>query len=420
MTGHAPSIGRLTGCHSTADEGSPADTVEPTHEHGDGGRRVSTSTTSRRRPGMETRADGGRRDRTWLIGVWVMVVAFAALTVLRSNQVGVPLRDPEGRMFSGRITSALVLLAALIVVDSLMRAWRRRGGGGRGPVGLLRDAFHLLRDKWSPERLVLVVSGLLAYHLVYVCYRNLKSWVAFNQLRDGELLAADRWLFLGHSPAGLLHDLLGQDHAAYVLMVVYKSFTYLVPLFVVGSLVFVDRIREGYVGLTSAMWVWILGVGSYYLLPSLGPFEADRADFAELPHTAITATQAEYLYERAYLLHFPSAGDAFASLGAFASLHVAFTCMVMLMLRYYGLRRTAIVVGCYLAATIIATVYFGWHYVVDDVAGVLIAVLAVGLARVMVRPRRAAGPGVAEGSQSPHAIADTPVAPGRGTSSRDR
>jgi membrane-associated phospholipid phosphatase len=354
------------------------------------------------------------------VGVWVLVVGFATVALLRSSQVGVPLRDPEGRMFSGRLASALVLLAALIVVDSLMRAWRRRDGSGRGPVGVLRDAFHMLRDKWSPERLVLALTGLLAYHLVYVCYRNLKSWVAFNQLRDEELLAVDRWLFLGHSPAGLLHDLLGQDQAAYVLMVVYKSFTYLVPLFIVGSLVFVDRIREGYVGLTSAMWVWILGVGSYYLLPSLGPFEADRADFVELPRTAITATQAEYLYERAYLLQFPGAGDAFASLGAFASLHVAYTCMVMLMLRYYGLRRASMVVGCYLAATIIATVYFGWHYVVDDIAGVLIAVLAVGLARVMVRPRRAAGPGVVRGELSPHPTGDARVAPGQGTTPAGR
>lgn len=361
---------------------------------------MSISTPSRRRPGVEDPVDGGRRNWSWLLGVWVVVIAFGALTVSRSVQVGVPLRDPDGRMFTGRLTSALVLLAALIVVDVLMRAWRRRDGSGRGPVGVLRDALRLLRDRWSPERLVLAVTGLLAYHLVYVCYRNLKSWVAFNQLRDEELLASDRWLFLGHSPAGLLHDLLGQHHAAYVLMVVYKSFTYLVPLFVVGSLVFVDRIRDAYVALTSAMWVWILGVGSYYLLPSLGPFDADRQDFVELPHTAITATQAEYLSERAYLLRFPGASDAFASLGAFASLHVAYTCMVMLMLWYYGLRRTACVMGCYLAATMLATVYFGWHYVVDDIAGVLIAVLAVCLARVMVGPRPSGGPGVAGGDRS--------------------
>lgn len=38
----------------------------------------------------------------------------------------------------------------------------------------------------------------------------------------------------------------------------------------------------------------------------------------------------------------------------------------------------------YLLATMVATVYFGWHYVVDDVAGVLIAVVSVALARAIV------------------------------------
>ena len=35
----------------------------------------------------------------------------------------------------------------------------------------------------------------------------------------------------------------------------------------------------------------------------------------------------------------------------------------------------------------VATVYFGWHYVVDDVAGVVIAVASVALARAIVLPR---------------------------------
>jgi hypothetical protein len=34
----------------------------------------------------------------------------------------------------------------------------------------------------------------------------------------------------------------------------------------------------------------------------------------------------------------------------------------------------------------VATVYFGWHFVVDDVAGVLLAVAAFTLGRWMVQP----------------------------------
>ena len=36
-----------------------------------------------------------------------------------------------------------------------------------------------------------------------------------------------------------------------------------------------------------------------------------------------------------------------------------------------------------LAVTTAATIYLGWHYVVDDVAGVLIGLVALALARVL-------------------------------------
>jgi membrane-associated phospholipid phosphatase len=187
-----------------------------------------------------------------------------------------------------------------------------------------------------------------------------------------------------------------------VLAFVYRSFTYLVPLSVVGALVFLDRIRDGYVMLTAAIWVWILGVGAYYLIPSLGPFASAPEDFVHLAPTAITRTQVKYLEERAHLLANPEAGDAFASISAFASLHVGFTCMVMFMLFYFGFRRAAYAMAIYLAGTIVATVYFGWHFVSDDVAGIVLAALAVLLAHLMVYPRgRPPGPAVSTSSTAP-------------------
>ena len=320
------------------------------------------------------------RDVRWVAGVWILVAVFAVITALWSHHVGVPLRDPEGKMFRGRLTSAVVLLAVLVLVDSVVRA---RGAGRWSPRGVFRQ----LRDRWWWQRLAVAVSGLVAYHLVYVCYRNLKSWDAFNTIRDDQLLRFERWLFLGNDPAELLHDLFGQHTAAYVLVVVYKSFTYLVPLSLVAALTFTTRIREGYVFLASAMWVWVLGVGSYYLIPTLGPFASSPGTFAGLPDTAITSTQAEYMAERAHMLMDPSAPDAFVSISAFASLHVGYTCLILFMLLYYGRRRLAMVMTAYLLAVMVATVYFGWHFVVDDVAGVALAALSVLLGRFTVYPR---------------------------------
>jgi membrane-associated phospholipid phosphatase len=237
--------------------------------------------------------------------------------------------------------------------------------------------------------------------VVYFCYHNLKSWDVFNHPRDRMLLAWDRWLFLGHSPAAVLHDLLGQGASAYVLLVIYESFSTLVALALVASLVFAPRLRDGYVYVASAIWAWILGVCSYYLIPSLGPFTSEARQFSGLPHTIVQDTQTKYLAQRAYLLDHPHASDAFAQISAFASLHVAFIALLVLMARYYQLRRTARLLTLFLAGTMVATVYLGWHFVVDDLAGLLIAVLAVALGKLTIYPRRRPAAGAGSASQTP-------------------
>ena len=45
------------------------------------------------------------------------------------------------------------------------------------------------------------------------------------------------------------------------------------------------------------------------------------------------------------------------------------TTVIWLMARYYGYRRISRVLGVFLVGTIVATVYLGWHFFVDDLAG---------------------------------------------------
>jgi membrane-associated phospholipid phosphatase len=306
-----------------------------------------------------------------------LVGLFAAATVLRSHEIGIPLRDPNGTILRNRLLVSSVLLVVLALVD----AFARTPPAVRRPASIVR----VLHARWTRQRLALATAGLLAYHLVYFCYHNLKSWVAFRPLRDDMLARWDQRLFLGHTPAVLLHDLLGQHAAAYVLMAVYESFTPLVSACVVASVVFVERVEDGYVFIASALWVWILGVGSYYLVPSIGPFHHAPGDFSGLPHTLVQDTQAKYLDQRAQLLAHPHAHDSFAQLGAFASLHVAMTTFILLMAHHYGLHRAARATAVFAGLTMVATVYLGWHYVLDDIAGVVIAVAATQIGRTMTR-----------------------------------
>ena len=69
--------------------------------------------------------------------------------------------------------------------------------------------------------------------------------------------------------------------------------------------------------------------------------------------------------------------DAVQSTAGFASLHCAITLLVALMVQYTV--RSRIVHWIFwvnFGVTVVATLYFGWHYVADDIAGILIALLA--------------------------------------------
>lgn len=330
-------------------------------------------------PAATAAPDPDRLGLRPLLVLWGVVVVFGAITLARSAAVGIPIRDPHHGIFLIRLGISLALWPAIAVVDAVLRT-------GPGRPSLAATAA-VLRRRWTPVRIALVGSGLVAFQLVYLCYHNLKSWDVFRAPQDAGLERVDHWLFFGHSPAVLLHDLLGQHLAAYVLMVVYESFSTVITIAFVAGLVMPDRIRDAYVYLTGFATVWILGVASYYAVPSLGPFQQAPGDFAGLPHMMIQDTQARYLAQRDQLLAHPHAVDGFAQISAFASLHVAVTGFTLLMAYYHGLRRTTAVLAVWVGGTVLATVYLGWHFAVDDVAGAAIAVTGVLVGRWVVHGR---------------------------------
>lgn len=322
-------------------------------------------------------SDDTESARPWLLRLWLVTVVFVAIGVWRSQVVDIWFRDPKGNLLRDKFLATLTMLVVLIIVEALWQALRTPGLG----------VLSALRTRWTLRRVGLTLAALVAYHLVYFTYRNLKSWDVFNAPRDHDLTALDQWLLLGHSPAVLLHDLLGQGLADHILVPWYESFATMNSFALLAFVVFNARLRDGIVGVAAFSWVWILGVASYYLVPSLGPFQDRPQDFAGLPHSVVTDTQAKYLAQRVHLLAHPSAHDAFAQISAFASLHVGVTALVVMMLRYYRLRGLSYVLGVYLLGTMVATIYLGWHFAVDDLAGILIAWAGVWLGHLTVFPR---------------------------------
>jgi hypothetical protein len=329
--------------------------------------------------------------RAALAGPIVAGVA-VALALLATRLADVPLRDPGGVTIRRLVTATLILLG-LAALDLLVRAVRREGG-----VPGWAAISGAARARWSWGRVAAVVGALLAFHVTYFAYRNIKSVAPLlrpGDVFDQQLLDFDRWLFGGHDPAALLHDLLGTASAAHGLADVYMIFFTVIPVALAVGLVLVPDLRAGLFVATALSLTWLLGAGSYLVLPSIGPFHFDAATFADIPATAVRELQDSLMSRRAAFLADPSAPGAAQSIGAFASLHTAIWCTILLLAHVLRAPRMLLAIIWALAVlTIVATIYFGWHYLLDDVAGVAIAVLAVGIAAALTglvrRPAREA------------------------------
>jgi len=263
-----------------------------------------------------------------------------------------------------------------------VRAWRR----SEGRLFSWEALVAVRREHWTLHRWLAVTGAIVAFYVTYLAYRNLKSMVPLlrpGDLFDAQLADVDRALFLGHDPAALLHDVVGTGLATHVFSNVYMLFFLFIPGTLAAALVFSRRLRGGLFYATALSLNWLLGAISYFLLPSLGPIYIQPADFTGLAGTDAGRLQEVLLEQRTEFLHDPMLGTA-QSIGAFASLHVSIFVTAALAAHLLGLRRPVKVVAWILVAlTVGATIHLGWHYFVDDLGGVAIAVLSLGIARLL-------------------------------------
>jgi PAP2 superfamily len=346
---------------------------------------------ARRRPDPDPAHPGVARSPWWrgvaagpaVAGVLVVVALVA------THAAGVPLRDPD---HVAALYLALVGfgVALLVWLDIAIRAGRRTGTlrPSRAAMGAVR------RERWTPGRAVAVGSALVSFYLTYMAYRNLKAIVPLlrpDKLFDDRLAQLDRSLFAGHDPAILLHRFLGVGIPTHLLSTAYAAFIVFLPLSLALALVFSPSLQAALFYATALSVNWVFGAGSYFLLPSLGPVYAEPSAFSGLPHSEVTRLQDLLLDQRVAFLSHPATATP-QSIAAFASLHISMSLTAVLAAHLLGLgRRLKIGLWIWLALTTTATVYLGWHYVLDDLGGLVIAVAALAVARALtgIDPRRA-------------------------------
>jgi hypothetical protein len=318
------------------------------------------------------------RRRLLVAGPAIAVVSLIA-AVLATESAGLSIRDPD-HVAGRRLLLVLGLVAVLIALDVVVRA--RRGSDGLLPTWAALDGVR--RERWTWRRGLAVGSALISFYITYLGYRNLKSVVPLlrpGDLFDAQLADIDRTLFLGNDPAELLHSLLGTGVPTQLMSASYMLFFIFIPGTLAAALVFSRNLQAGLFYATAQSLNWLLGAASYFMLPSLGPVYAEPSIFSGLPVSGVTQLQAILLDQRVEFLRDPALGTA-QSIAAFASLHVSIFFTGALAAHVLGLAKPVRVAAwLLLGLTTLATIYLGWHYVLDDFGGLVIGALAIVMAR---------------------------------------
>jgi hypothetical protein len=240
--------------------------------------------------------------------------------------------------------------------------------------------MDIIREEWTWKRALYIVLGLVSFYVCYVSYRNLKSDLPLARAGvhfDKQMLDIDYFVFFNHNPAPVLHDLLGTGFAAQVLSVIYVAYLPLIPLTLGAFLVWGKDLSLGAWYATALSLNWVLGVVSYYIFPTFGPAFVQPSMFADLPDTSAAQLQRS-LFRAATRFYEDPAGGSTYGIAGFASLHVSVVVSAALFLRATNQRKVIQLIGwVYLGLVVLATIYFGWHYVADDVAGAFIGWAAV-------------------------------------------
>ena len=307
-------------------------------------------------------------------------IVVGVTAIIASQLLDVPLRDPDG--FLGPAYVRLPVIGLLFFAVGIIPVAIRRGrhDGIGGVVNAFRE---IIRTDWSFKRVGYIATGLITFYVCYVSYRNLKSdlpLIRKGVLYDTDMLRFDHYLFFDNNPAEVMHNFFGTGIAAQVLATAYVSYLPLIPLTLGAFLVWGKDLSLGAWYATALSLNWVLGVVSYYALPTLGPAFAQSSMFQDLPVTGVTALQRSLFRAGAGFKEDPG-GTFTYGIAGFASLHVSVVVTACIFFERTGQKRIIRVLAwTFLTLTILATIYFGWHYLADDVAGAFIGWLSVSIA----------------------------------------
>jgi hypothetical protein len=331
-----------------------------------------------------------RRTLPAHLPLYICAVLFTAATAAITYAYNAPLKF-EASLFFLRTFPVFMLVGLFLA--ALVKVVRLALAGNQYPLKDFGDWAY-----WSAvghDRPGNIVHSVITITPLMISFTAVKEFIPLIHpfTWDPVFEHWDRVLGLGYAPWELLQPIIGYPAVTMMFDVLYNSWF----IVIFGALIWqaffaaASRIRMQYLLAFSLSWfiggsilaVAFASVGPCYFgfLHSPDPYAPQLAYLREASREWSLVTP--YIQDRLWASYAETKGANFG-ISAMPSMHVAAAVLTALIARRSG-QLLGIIFTVYAALIVIGSVHLAWHYAVDGVAGVALAILLWRVAGVLVR-----------------------------------
>jgi membrane-associated phospholipid phosphatase len=275
------------------------------------------------------------------------------------------LRGLKGSNFSPAdvliIIPAVTLLLAKELVHYFIAGRPDPVAGNEGPLDFARPFWEIIRD-WFPFLVIL---------LMYYSLWGDATLLMVTTDRDQALIALDQRLF-GFQASLVLQRIISSRMTAWMA---FAYFFHVINIPLVACFIYVRRPRARFREMMSGiMVVTFFGLMGYLLVPAIGPMYTLRHQYTVPLHQSMWAFNREVDF-----MDF-----ARIQRDVFPSLHVAISFVVWLY-AYRNSKKLFWILSPLILSLWLSTLYLRYHYLIDVVAGLILAPLSYLLANWLSR-----------------------------------
>jgi membrane-associated phospholipid phosphatase len=259
------------------------------------------------------------------------------------------------------IIPAVTLLVAKEMVHYFMAGRRGPAHGSEGPWDFVRPFWEIIRD-WFPFLIIL---------LMYYTLWGDATLLMVTTDRDQALMALDQRLF-GFQVSLVLQRIISPRLTSWMT---FAYFYHLINIPLVACFIYNWRPRARFREMMSGlMVVSFFGLLGYLLVPAIGPLYTLRNQYTVPLHQSIGMFNREVDF-----MDF-----ARVRRDVFPSLHTAISFVVWLY-AYRNSKKLFWILSPLILSLWLSTVYLRYHYLIDVVAGLILAPLCYLLANWLFR-----------------------------------